>query len=129
MPMCMVVGCDNMTGYYQKSFFRIPNPYKFKDNKDLFAKEKARTDKWLSSLKRGFTTEKFKFGKDRVLCDDHFVESMFKEDMKARLLGCAPSKILKGDAYPTKFSHIANKKSRPSSERRSQLRDTKDVSI
>ena len=36
----MAVGCDNMTGYHQKSFFRIPNPYKFKDNKDQFARRK-----------------------------------------------------------------------------------------
>ena len=38
----MAVGCDNITGYHQKSFFRIPNPYKFKDKKDQFANKKAR---------------------------------------------------------------------------------------
>ena len=59
----MAVGCDNMTGYHQKSFFRIPNPYKLKDNKDQFAKKKERKDIWLYSLKRRFTTEKFKFGR------------------------------------------------------------------
>ena len=129
MPMCMAVGCDNMTGLHKKSFFRIPNPCKFIDDKDRFQSEKGRTDKWLHSLKRGFVTEKFTFGKDKVLCKDYFESSMFKEDMKAKILGCTPNtKILKETAYPTPFDHIAVKKARESSEKRSQVKDKKDVS-
>ena len=95
MPMCIAVGCDNMTGLQKKSFFRIPSPYKFIDNKDRFQSKKARTDKWLHSLKRRFVTEKFVFGKDKVLCEDHFESPMFK-DMKAKILGHTPNaKILK----------------------------------
>ena len=73
-------------------------------------------------------TEKFVFGKDKVLCEDHFESSMFK-DMKAKILGHTPNaKILKETAYPTRFDHIAVKKARESSERRSQVKDRKDVS-
>ena len=107
----MAIGCDNMTGLHKKSFFRIPNPYTFIDDKDRFQSEKARTNKWLHSLKRGFVTEKFTFGKDKVLCEDNFESSMFKEDMKAKILGYTPNaKILKETAYPTRFDHIAVKK-------------------
>ena len=74
-------------------------------------------------------TEKFTFGKDKVLCEDPFESSMFKEDMQAKILGYTPNaKILKKTAYPTRFDHIAVKKARESSEKRSQVKDRKDVS-
>ena len=54
---------------------------------------------------------------------------MFKEDMKAKILGYTPNaKILKETAYPTRFDHIAVKNARESSEKRSQVKDRKDVS-
>ncbi|KAJ8050228.1 hypothetical protein HOLleu_03345 [Holothuria leucospilota] len=53
-------------------------------------------------MKLDFRT--FVSSKDLVVCEDHFTEDCFKEDLKSKLMGTKPRKLLKDDAVPTIFS-------------------------
>ena len=85
---------------HQISTLRIPNPFKFTDhNSAEFKQEKERAKKWLVSLKRGFTVDTFHFTKNKIICEEHFEPQMFEEDVRAKLLGCTPSRKTETRCY------------------------------
>lgn len=106
MPHCQAFGCSNHTGRDQKSFFRIPNP---QTHLELCRK-------WLNALSvMKFDIRTFESSKDNVVCEDHFTEDCFEEDVKSKIMGTKPRKILKDDAVPTVFSFRPPPKPRLSS--------------
>ena len=131
--MCMVVGCNTKTGVHPNiSTFKIPDPFRFKDQSSKeFKNAKERTQKWLYSLKRGFTVDTFKFTKDKRICEKHFKLEMFEENLPAKFLGYEPScKKLKPNAVPTEFPYSKKQeKSRTLSAERALKCDNKQVSL
>ena len=67
--------------------------------------EKSRASKWLHNMGTGFTVRSFSFGRDKTLCEDHFQDDCFKEDLQAKLMGYKPKKLLRQGAVPTIFKH------------------------
>ncbi|KAJ8017464.1 hypothetical protein HOLleu_45111 [Holothuria leucospilota] len=51
-----------------------------------------------------FDIRTFESSKDNVVCEDHFTEDCFKEDIKSKIMGTKARKILKDDAVATVFS-------------------------
>ncbi len=103
MPKCK--GCKNLTGANKVSYYVIPNPYVHKNDHRRFEIERERTDKWLRHLEGGFDTTNFTFSHNQMICEDHFEPSMFKDDMKAKVMGLLSRKLLKDGAYPTIFEN------------------------
>ena len=83
----------------------IPNPHRYEKDKEKFEIMKERADKWLRHLKGGYDTTNFPFSKNQVLCEEHFEAAMFKDDIKARVMGLPCRKLLRDDAYPTIFGN------------------------
>ena len=109
MPKCK--GCKNSTGRNKVTYYVIPNPHRYENDKEKFEITKERANKWLRHLKGGYDTTNFPFSKNQVICEEHFEPSMFKDDIKAKIMGFPSRKLLKDDAYPTIFgSSIAEKK-------------------
>ena len=103
MPRCK--GCKNATGRNKVSYYVIPNPYLHKNDHRRFEIEKERTDKWLRNLKGGYDTTNFTFSRNQLICEEHFESSMFKDDVKGKVMGHPSRKLLKDDAYPTIFEN------------------------
>ena len=59
MPRCQAVSCGNMTGVEKNSYFRIPNPNRYKTNSELDQGEQDRVLKWFSDTKRGWKVSTF----------------------------------------------------------------------
>ena len=115
MPTCKAVGCKNSTGKVKgkKSFFMIPKPKN--------PEEKLRCLRWIHNIRRaGMNISNANFGKDCVLCEDHFhldccvlCEDHFHLDCIKRELvnpvtelgGKRRKKELKPGAVPTIFAH------------------------
>ena len=103
MPTCKAVGCKNSTGKVKgkKSFFMIPRP---KDDS-----ERQRCIRWLHNINRAdLTIANANFGKDCVLCEDHFHPDCTKQELVdpvAELGGKRARKELKPGAVPTIFQH------------------------
>ncbi|XP_057291883.1 uncharacterized protein LOC130614472 [Hydractinia symbiolongicarpus] len=100
MPSCLAYGCSQTTGRVttKKSFFMIPKPVNTTEN--------FRAAQWLHNIGTGLNVETFPFGKNKVVCEDHFHPDCIKDDLKGRLTGI-PSKrkeLLCG-AVPTIFKH------------------------
>eukprot|EP00112_Aurelia_sp_Birch-Aquarium-sp1_P004337 Seg149.4 transcript_id=Seg149.4/GoldUCD/mRNA.D3Y31 product="THAP domain-containing protein 5" protein_id=Seg149.4/GoldUCD/D3Y31 len=109
MPKCK--GCKNLTGRNKVSYYVIPNPYLHKHDQEKFAIIKERAEKWLRNLKGGYDTTNFPFSRNQLICEEHFEPSMFKDDIKSRVMGLPSRKLLKEDAYPTIFENsIAEEK-------------------
>ena len=101
MPTCKAYGCKNSTGKGEKkSFFMIPRP-KCKD-------EKLRCLRWLlhNIGCADVDIERFKFGKDTVVCEDHFHPDCIKKDIiSPEQLKKRKKKELIPGAVPTIFVH------------------------
>ncbi|KAJ8048791.1 THAP domain-containing protein 1 [Holothuria leucospilota] len=109
MPHCAAFGCINNTSRVRKSFFRIPNP----------ATKPELCRRWLNGLSlERISFDTFVHSKDHVVCEDHFTADCFVEDIKAKLMGKPPRKMLRDDAVPTLFAHRPRPVVRESSERR-----------
>ena len=81
-----------MTGVHKMSFFIIPDPERFKSDPDKYKVEKECVTKWFHNIARGWKLGLFQFIKDKVLCEKHFEQEMFQEDVHASLIGYKPSK-------------------------------------
>ena len=132
MPSCQAFGCSNTSGKtkakIRKSYFMIPRP--------VNDSERERAGKWLHDMGTGHTVCKFKFGKDKVLCSDHFHEDCIKEDLRAKYMGHKPIVHLKEGAIPTIFGYRVYDEinmdgttvlSRSTSTKRSQKREHRQV--
>ena len=103
MPKCK--GCKNSTGRNKVAFYVIPNPHRYRNDKDKFEIMKERADKWLRHLKGGYDTTNFPFSRNQMICEEHFEATMFKDDIKARVMGLPCRRLLRDDAYPTIFEN------------------------
>ncbi|XP_071852268.1 uncharacterized protein [Apostichopus japonicus] len=112
MPQCQ--GCLNRRGEEGagkgKRYYVIPDGKRFPEKREL-------AQKWLHNLGRGHTVDKFNFGKHKVVCEDHFLPGAFVEDIRARLMGEKPRKLLKPDALPEVCVRRAPKKGTARSNR------------
>ena len=97
MPTCLAPGCVNTTGRAKKAFLTFPRPTN--------PAEIERVKKWFINLKTGLKVETFQFGKDSVICEDHFDPRCFARDLKAELMNLPPKKKLIPGAIPTIFNH------------------------
>ncbi|XP_071853184.1 uncharacterized protein [Apostichopus japonicus] len=101
MPECQAYGCTNRHGAGKskgKRFFVIPDGKTDPEKREL-------SQKWLHQIGTGHTVDNFTFHKYKVVCEDHFEEKCFEEDVKARLMGTKPRKNLKPGSFPTIFVH------------------------
>ncbi|XP_063967583.1 uncharacterized protein LOC135157056 [Lytechinus pictus] len=97
MVFCQAYGCNNRTGKKcgGKSFHRFPNP---KTRPDVFKK-------WAAAVKvEKFLLKSYKWTPNDQICSDHFVESDYEVDLRAKLMGTKPRVVLKEDAVPSVFS-------------------------
>ncbi|XP_022110732.1 uncharacterized protein LOC110990176 [Acanthaster planci] len=97
MAKCQVPECYNRRDKDKgrKSFFRIPDPAK--GYRDL-------AQRWLANIGSGKKVEGFVFSKNKLVCEDHFELTCFREDLQARVLGYRPArKKLKPGSVPTLF--------------------------
>ncbi|KAJ8049969.1 hypothetical protein HOLleu_02957 [Holothuria leucospilota] len=103
MPECQAYGCVNRRGEEGagkgKRYFVIPDGKKNPEKREL-------SQRWLNNIGTGHSVEKFTFGKHKVVCEDHFRPECFEEDIRARLMGETPRKILKPDAVPEIFVRV-----------------------
>ena len=103
MPTCKAVGCKNSTGKVKgkKSFFMIPRPKN--------PEEKLRCLRWIHNIRRAdMNINNANFGKDCVLCEDHFHPDCIKRELVnpvTELGGKRQKKELKPGAVPTIFAH------------------------
>lgn len=100
MPSCLAYQCANTTGRTneKKGFFIVPRP--------VNRTEKLRATRWLHNIGTGLNINKFTFGKNSVVCEDHFHPLCIKDDIKARVMGLVPKKkALVDGAVPTIFKH------------------------
>ena len=101
MPTCKAFGCKNSTGKLKerKSFFMIPRPKN--------VEEKLRCLRWLHNISRAdVNINNTNFGKDCVLCEDHFhPDCMKREVIDSEELGKRRKKELVSGAVPTIFEH------------------------
>ncbi|PIK43235.1 hypothetical protein BSL78_19926 [Apostichopus japonicus] len=101
MPECQAYGCTNRHGAGKskgKRFLVIPDGKTDPEKREL-------SQKWLHQIGTGHTVDNFTFHKYKVVCEDHFEEKCFEEDVKARLMGTKPRKNLKPGSFPTIFVH------------------------
>ena len=104
MPECQAYGCKNKPDHCKgKSFFKIPDPTKDASVRGVAAK-------WLHFIGTGHSVDKFHFGKQKVVCEDHFTADSFTDDQHiriCRMLDRTPrySKVLVPGAVPTLFVH------------------------
>lgn len=103
MPQCQAFGCSNIRGSHNEkgkriAFFPIPDPAKSDESYELCRR-------WIRAIGTDkFDYKKYKFHRDRVVCEEHFTSDCFEDDMKARLMGTEPQKKLKPGSVPTIFS-------------------------
>ena len=100
MPYCKAYRCKNCSGRVKgKSFFMIPRP--------VNEIEKRRGLQWLHNIGRSdIDIRTFKFGKDSVVCEDHFHPSCIRKDViDPSLLNKRKKKELVPGAIPTIFVH------------------------
>uniref|UniRef100_A0A8C5EFL5 THAP domain-containing protein 1 n=1 Tax=Gouania willdenowi TaxID=441366 RepID=A0A8C5EFL5_GOUWI len=93
---CKVNGCyNNKRKNPHKHFFSVPKP-----NTDAKAELAKR---WLHIIGTKYTFETFPFGRNSVVCEDHFTPSCYERDLRNELMGSRPKRRLKPDAVPTEF--------------------------
>ncbi len=110
MAMCKAFGCTNNKRKHKgKHFFSVPTP--------STEERKAIAQRWLHNLGTGHTLKTFRFGRNSVVCEDHFHESCYEENMQARLMGYTANKRLKRDAVPTIFVHRTQKMDKKRNDR------------
>lgn len=128
MPQCQAFGCKNLRGCLNEkgekiTCFAIPDPAKSKESY-----EQCRM--WIRAIGTDkFNHKKYKYHRDRVVCEQHFTSECFLDDMKARLMGTKPRKRLKPGSVPTIFSFGPNLEPKlPSrSELRIQAKERREV--
>ncbi|XP_071836473.1 uncharacterized protein [Apostichopus japonicus] len=119
MPQCQAFGCKNLRGCLNEkgekiTCFAIPDPAKSKESY-----EQCRM--WIRAIGTDkFNHKKYKYHRDRVVCEQHFTSECFLDDMKARIMGTKPRKRLKPGSVPTIFSFGPNLE--PKLPSRSELR-------
>ena len=130
MPSCQAYGCSNTSGRTpgKLSYFRFPNS----------VHEKSQVERSLHNIGTGQTINTFKFGRDKVVCSDHFHRDCLEIDLRAQHLGYTPKRTnLKPGAVPTIFKHkvysLINMNGETGTERvtsckRRQKKDHNDVS-
>ncbi|XP_062578783.1 uncharacterized protein LOC134240731 [Saccostrea cucullata] len=118
MPECQAKFCTVVRGK-GISTFSIPDP---KKNYELCAK-------WIHNLGNAKLNPKtFVYSNDKIVCERHFKEDCFKEDMMAKIMGYTPKrKQLKEDAVPTVFDDSKPEKIRKTSLKRSEKRDKQEL--
>ncbi|KAM9425031.1 uncharacterized protein KZ484_006594 isoform 1-T2 [Pholidichthys leucotaenia] len=79
---------------------------------------KILAEKWLHNLGTGHTLKTFPFGRNSVVCEDHFEASCYEGELQAKLLGYKGRLRLKSDAVPSLFAHRPGK---PASGRQDRL--------
>jgi len=89
--------------------------------------KKVRVWQWLHTLGTGHSIETFKFGRNSVVCNDHFEQKFFKQNLKAELLGLRVTHRLTDDAIPTIMKHRKNMADVSSREQRQQIREKQKV--
>ncbi len=100
MAECKAFGClNNKRKNKDKHFFCVPKP--------STPARKNIAKQWLHNIGTGKKVNKFTFGANSVVCEDHFEDSCFDERaaLQARLMGWKTRKRLKPDAVPTIFVH------------------------
>ena len=115
MPQCIAYGCNNRSEDASKgiSFFRLPlkNPELLKT--------------WIVKLR----LENPPIRESSRICSVHFSEDCFERDLKAELMpGTKGRRRLKPDAVPTIFSFKPQFEPRPTSIRRAQIKEQREVS-
>eukprot|EP00057_Strongylocentrotus_purpuratus_P012758 XP_011667232.1 PREDICTED: histone-lysine N-methyltransferase 2B-like [Strongylocentrotus purpuratus] len=107
MVYCQVSGCNNCSSKTKgKSFHRFPNPH---NRTEIFKL-------WIAAMKMKKFLDKKYDRKNDVICSDHFTESDYRVDMRAKLMGGRAQWLLKEDAVPSIFAKRPIPKSRQSTE-------------
>ena len=116
MAECKAWGCkNNKRKNPEKHYFCVPKP--------ATEEKKARVRQWLHNLGTGHTLESFTFGRNSVVCEDHFEARFFKRDLQAELLRLPAKHRLTEDAVPTIFIH---RKETLEVSQRAQRQETRD---
>ena len=103
MSECKAFGCtNNKRRNKDEKFFCVPKP--------VNEERKAIAQKWLHNIGTGHTVDKFPFGRNSVVCEDHFEPDCYERNLQAELLGYTGRTRLKPDAVPTIFVHRPEKK-------------------
>jgi len=89
--------------------------------------KKVRVRQWLHNLGAGHSIETFTFGRNSVVCNDHFEQRFFKRDLKAELLGLRVTHRLTDDAIPTIMEHLKTTADVSSREQRQRIREKRKV--
>ncbi len=103
MAQCKAFGCyNNKRANPKKHYFMIPTP-----------SNPERTDlarQWLHNIGTGRSVDKFTFGRNSFVCEDHFEKTCYKRNLQAELLGEPCGRIrLTETAVPTIFVHRPSK--------------------
>ncbi|PIK34452.1 hypothetical protein BSL78_28729 [Apostichopus japonicus] len=125
MPECQAYGCTNRHGAGKskgKRFFVIPDGKTDPEKREL-------SQKWLHQIGTGHTVDNFTFHKYKVVCEDHFEEKCFEEDVKARLMGTKPRKNLKPAPFQPFSSIVARKKATVDTAPSEKISETGEKSL
>ena len=110
MVWCVAIGCKNSSADRKKrgvSFHRFP-------------KAKGLQKRWVAALKLKRLTERY--AETGYVCSEHFVESDFKRDLRAELMGTPLRRTLVEEAVPSVFSFKKVSRRKPPSASREHSR-------
>ena len=116
MPQCIAYGCNNRSEDLSRgiSFFRLP------------MKDPVLLKAWTVKLR----LENPPLKDSSRVCSAHFTEDCFERDFKAELMpGTKTRRRLKPDAVPTLFSFKQPTEPRPTSTRRSLVKQQQEVCL
>ena len=110
MVWCVAIGCKNSSADRKKrgvSFHRFP-------------KAKGLQKRWVAALKLKRLPERY--AETGYVCSEHFVESDFKRDLRAELMGTPLRRTLVEEAVPSVFSFKKVSRRKPPSASREHSR-------
>ena len=120
MAQCKAWDCKNNKRHNpEKHYFCVPMP-----NTE---EKKVRVRQWLHNLGTGHSIQTFKFGRNSVVCSDHFEQKYIKRDLKAELLGLPVTHRLTDDAIPTIIKHRSTTAGVSSRKQPRQMREKRKV--
>nr|XP_022296455.1 uncharacterized protein LOC111106186 [Crassostrea virginica] len=117
MPECQAKFCTVRRGQGYNTF-SIPDP---KRDYDL-------CKRWIHNLGNDkLNIKTFVFAYHKIVCEKHFEEDCFEDDIEARLMNFKPRKKLKKGAVPTIFLDSKISKKRESSEKRKKEKEKSEL--
>eukprot|EP00105_Crassostrea_gigas_P012643 XP_011428697.1 PREDICTED: uncharacterized protein LOC105329205 [Crassostrea gigas] len=117
MPECQAKFCTVRRGQGFNTF-SIPDP---KHDYEL-------CKRWIHNLgNKKLNIKTFVFAYHKIVCEKHFEEDCFEDDVEARLMNFKPRKKLKKGAVPTIFKDSKTPKRREASEKRIKKKEKSEL--